>query len=273
MESTSLARAITTSALLVALMSGGGCRESDEAPPSEPVTETSSAPTNVASSPDLTGIWTVVGHHIPAISAMSDDEATAWHGRTVRLTATQAISTGNHCDEPTYTSRTAEKDSFLGTEYNLPPGSLTPLASLERLTLLEVSCGGSSWAAMGSRLIEINADHALTPWDGVFFELTRDRDFRAVGQEPGWNLDIYKGKEIRFTYDYGEREAVTPAPVPEIDPDNDASVYHAVTEANDLHVVIESSPCTDAMSGKPFESTVTVTLNGQTYHGCGEPLP
>lgn len=61
-----------------------------------------------------------------------------------------------------------------------------------------------------------------------------------------------------------------PASAPGIDPANGASVYHAVTEANDLCVVIASTPCTDIMSGRPFETTVTVTLNGQTYHGCGE---
>ena len=68
----------------------------------------------------------------------------------------------------------------------------------------------------------------------------------------------------------GQREAATPAPVPKIDPVSGSSVYHAVTEANDLRVAIEPTRCADVMSGKPFEKTVTVTLNGQTYRGCGE---
>jgi uncharacterized membrane protein len=46
--------------------------------------------------------------------------------------------------------------------------------------------------------------------------------------------------------------------------------YHAVTEATNLHVVLRPQPCTDAMSGNPFPSTVT--LNGQTYDGCGGPM-
>ena len=29
---------------------------------------------------------------------------------------------------------------------------------------------------MGALLIEIDADRARAPWDGVFFELTRDHD-------------------------------------------------------------------------------------------------
>ena len=48
--------------------------------------------------------------------------------------------------------------------------------------------------------------------------------------------------------------------------------FHAITETNDLRLVIEPAPCTDVMSGHLFETTVTVSLNNQTYHGCGGPL-
>jgi uncharacterized membrane protein len=30
--------------------------------------------------------------------------------------------------------------------------------------------------------------------------------------------------------------------------------------------------CSDAMSGRDFAATVTVTLNGRTFRGCGENL-
>jgi hypothetical protein len=265
-------QAVAVFALVATLLLSGGCRKADEALPSERAKVTPAVPSIVASPSDLTGIWTVVAHRIPGISAMSDAEATAWHGRTVRLTATEAMSGGNHCDEPTYAARTAGKASFLGSEFNLPPGSLTPLASLEHLTVLEVSCGGTPWAAMGGRFIEVDADHALAPWDGVFFELERDRDFRAAGQEPFWRLEIAKGKEIRFTQ-VGKADAVTPTPGPATDPQTGARTYHAITEANDLRAVIEPTPCTDVMSGKPFATTVTVTLNGQRFHGCGGVRP
>ncbi len=262
-----------TACLLVAtLVLSGGCRRADEAPPSNRAAGTTHAPSTVGSSPDLTGIWTVVGHRIPGVSAMSDAEATTWHGRSVRLTETQAISGGSHCDPPTYVTRTVARDSFLATDFNLLPGSLTPLASLERLTLLEVSCGGALWAAMGGRVIEVDANRALSPWDGVFFELERDRAFRAAGQEPFWRLEIVKDREIRFAQ-VGKADVVTPVPAPETDPESGARTYHAITESSDLRVVIKPTPCTDAMSGNTFEATVVVTLNGQTSHGCGGALP
>jgi hypothetical protein len=272
MKSAASAKSLAAPLLVAMLVLAGECRKAREAQSAEDTAQQATAPLLVASSSDLLGVWTVVGHHVPGISAMSDADAAAWHGGTVRLTATVAVSPGNHCAEPTYATRTVARDRLLATEFNLPPGSLTAMASLEDITLLEVSCGGVRWAAMGGLLLGIDADHALTPWDGVFFELARDRDFRAVGQEPFWHLEIIKGIEMRFTYAVGERKAVTPVPAPKTSPRSGAQTYHAITEANDLRVVIESSPCTDVMSGKPFPAAVTVTLNGRTYDGCGGPL-
>lgn len=233
---------------------------------------TTSAPPSTAASSDLTGIWTVIGHYMPGITAMNDADATARNGQTVRLTAAQAISPDAHCDQPTYATRTVARDSFLAGEFHLPPGSLAPLTHLERLTLLEVSCGGAPWAAMGARLIQIDSAHVLSQWDGVFFELERAHDFRAAGQEPFWRLVIARGKEIRFTQ-VEKPEVVTSVPESTTDPATGARVYHAITGANDLRVLIEPTPCTDAMSGRPFEATVIVTLNGQVFHGCGGDLP
>ena len=110
------------------------------------------------------------------------------------------------------------------------------------------------------------------PWDGVFFELARDRDFRAVGQEPGWQLEIRMGSEMRFTYDYGKGSAVTPAARAVLDARTGTRSFHARTESNDLRIEIVPVKCEDAMSGKPYPATVTVTLNDRSFRGCGEPL-
>lgn len=205
MKSAPPARVGATSLFLAALASMGGCSEAEEAPdvdraretpPVDQAAEQPSAPPAVKADPDRTGIWTVAAHHIPGVSAMSEADARAWHGRTMRLTTDQALSDGSRCDGPTYTTRTVPADGYLGGEYNLPAGALEPLASREALNLLEVSCDeGARWAAMGGLLIEVDDDRVLAPWDGVFFELERDRDFRALGQEPFWQLEIQKGKE------------------------------------------------------------------------------
>ena len=94
---------------------------------------------------------------------------------------------------------------------------------------------------------------------------------RALGQEPGWLLEIRPDREIDFSYDYGEKRVSTPVPVPEMS--GRQTVYHAVTEANDLRVEIVEEACADVMSGQPYPATVRVTLNGDVYEGCGGPLP
>jgi heat shock protein HslJ/uncharacterized membrane protein len=222
--------------------------------------------------PTPAGIWTVVGHHLPGTSALSDDEARARYGETVRLTARSAIAPGAQCREPRYAARRAPANQYLADEFKLPADSLKPLAGRSQIQVMEVSCAGAPWRALGARLIEVDRDRALAPWNGVFFELARDRDFRALGQEPGWQLEIRKGAEMRFIYDYGRGMAVTPASRTQVDSNTGTRNYHAVTEANDLRVVIVPVACTDTMSGRPFPATVSVTLNGRSFRGCGEDL-
>jgi len=222
--------------------------------------------------PTLTGIWTVVGHHLPGTSALTDEEARARYGESIRLTANGATSGAERCRNPEFTSSRTAADSWLAKEYRLEKGALKPIGSRSQIHLMRTSCGNASWPALGQMLIELDRDRALAPWNGVFFELKRDRDFRGVGQEPGWQLEIRKGSEMRFTYDYGKGTAITPAPASRLDAASGTRTYHAAAGGNDLEVVIVPVRCTDAMSGKAFAATVNVTHNGRTYRGCGEDL-
>ncbi len=225
-----------------------------------------------ATTSSLTGIWTIVGHHVPGVSAMNSGQARARYGETLRLTEQAAVSPGDRCAEPRYATRQVPATVFLAEQFRLAPGSLAPLAARNQLRIAEVSCGGTPWTALGATLIELDRDRALAPWNGVFFELVRDRDFRAVGQEPGWQLEIRNGSEMRLTYDYGKGTAVTPAPRTQLDAQTGTRTLHAQTEAHDLRVEIVPVACSDSMSGKAFAATVTVTLNGRTFRGCGENL-
>ena len=221
---------------------------------------------------DLEGVWTVVGHHTPGVTAMSEMDAEDWRGQTLRLTPARALNPRAHCDAPGYAPRLVPRDSFLAAEYKLPAGALRRAGLPERVTVLQVSCGGVPWTAMGGRLIGIAADRALAPWDGIFFELSRDSDFRAVGQEPGWLLEIRHGRDMLLITNYGADTAVTPVPRAETDSATGARTYHA-TGTRDLRVLIQPTACIDAMSGESYETTVTITLDGREYHGCGGPLP
>lgn len=229
-------------------------------------------PAPAASTSSLMGIWTVVGHYNPGVSAMSSEQAEAHYGESLRLTARSAVAPGSRCSDPNYVPDRVAPAEYLSTKYKLAPDSLKLLAAKRQMEVMEVHCERSLWPALGGSLLEVDRDRALAPWDGVFFELARDRDFRAVGQEPGWQLEIRVGSEMRFTYDYGKGSAVTPAARAYLNAKTGTRTFHAVSEANDLRAEIVPVGCQDSMSGKPYPSTVTVTLNDRSFRGCGESL-
>ena len=97
-------------------------------------------------------------------------------------------------------------------------------------------------------------------------------DFRAVGNEPGWHLEISRGRKLIFVSDYGQSryEFATPEPVNDVKART--GTYRVRNSEHAIEVVISGQSCRDTMRGDPFESTVTVTLDGRSYNGCGKAL-
>ncbi|MDZ4690590.1 hypothetical protein [Terricaulis sp.] len=93
-------------------------------------------------------------------------------------------------------------------------------------------------------------------------------DFRGVGQEPGWIVDIYTQDRIRLTWDYGESTADFPLPTPAY-PQEGATRYESTVDGRTLTVTIRRFPCQDAMSGEAYPSNVEVMIDGRTLNGCG----
>jgi uncharacterized membrane protein len=97
--------------------------------------------------------------------------------------------------------------------------------------------------------------------------------FTALGQEPGWRLELRPGDRIHLTYAYGEKTLITPVPEPRVE-ESGARVYDVSMESGSMRVRIEPAACRDAMSGRPFPTTVVVALGtGETLTGCGSALP
>jgi uncharacterized membrane protein len=212
------------------------CKAADAPPSSIPAAE--------PPPPALLGIWTVVSHSMPGVSAMSDAEADKWHGLSIRLLQAEAVSRSDRCVTPEYRSVA---------------------------DTLELSCGQGVWSAFGARMFAAGPDRVRALWDGVLFELERDQDLTAVGQEPGWFLELTQGKELRLIYAYGEKRVIIPAP-PGTRDSSGAVTYRAKADSTDLAILVTRANCADAMSGKPYPMTVTVTVNGETLRGCGEPM-
>ena len=96
--------------------------------------------------------------------------------------------------------------------------------------------------------------------------------FRAVGQEPGWLLEIGAERRIRLVTDYGAEERILPMPAPVVDSVTWTTTYRVVAPDVDLTIDIRDEPCADTMSGERFPATVIVVLNRMRYSGCGRAL-
>ena len=104
-----------------------------------------------------------------------------------------------------------------------------------------------------------------TPWREA---RERGIDFRAVGQEPGWFIEIDHERSIRLVWDYMEREATMPAVQPVTA--QGRATYVATNGTQRLNVVIDDRGCNDVMSGDPYPNTVIVTIDGRELRGCGQ---
>src|SRR5262245_23866038 len=98
----------------------------------------------------LNGVWTVVGYHRPAVSAMTEEQARAHLGESLRLTDRSAVSAGSACREPRYATRQVATDGYLADEFKLAQASVPPLAARNQLRVMDVSCGGARWTALGA---------------------------------------------------------------------------------------------------------------------------
>lgn len=95
--------------------------------------------------------------------------------------------------------------------------------------------------------------------------------FRALGQEPGWIMDI-TDKQITLAYNYGQDTVQVSIPQTDYSRNDSTTTYRAKTTNHTLHIEITDEQCSDAMSGFSFPATVVVTLDSDTLKGCGRPL-
>ena len=158
-------RFVLVTVVALSLACSGKDKQEEAAPATEQMTE------HVTESPDPIGAWTIVAHRIPGVSAKTEEEATAWHGRVITYADGHAASHDDTCRAATYGFETRPADRFLGESYHIAPHTL----GIEKKTIdvMWVGCGGNPWAAPGGVLIWVDNDRAYTPWDGVFFEMTR----------------------------------------------------------------------------------------------------
>jgi putative lipoprotein len=110
-----------------------------------------------------------------------------------------------------------------------------------------------------------------TSFGGVWHKAKlRGVSFRAIGQEPGWLLEISDGNEILLVTDYGQTRTSYPYVEPDVFPEERRTRFFV--NHHDVEIIIEGIACRDSMSGEEFAVTVTVAVGEDRLSGCGRAL-
>ncbi|WP_240454089.1 MliC family protein [Halomonas sp. NO4] len=95
--------------------------------------------------------------------------------------------------------------------------------------------------------------------------------FHGRGNEPGWTVSLaHDEPELSLVLDYGEREATLPYRVTEMDNGAGRVTLASGRADRPFTLELEAKACFDSMSGQPFPARVTLTIDGETYRGCGQ---
>lgn len=97
----------------------------------------------------------------------------------------------------------------------------------------------------------------------------RGVSFRAIGQEPGWLLEITDGDKIILNRHYGQDTLSFTYMQPVVDQSKRLTVYQV---DDSLSILIEGKACEDVMSGELFQAQVTITFQDSILKGCGRAL-
>jgi len=95
--------------------------------------------------------------------------------------------------------------------------------------------------------------------------------FHGRGNEPGWAVSLaHDVPELSLVLDYGERTLTLPYRVTEMDNAGGRVALASGRADHPFTLALEARACFDSMSGKPFPARVTLTIEGETYRGCGQ---
>ncbi len=90
--------------------------------------------------------------------------------------------------------------------------------------------------------------------------------FRAVGNEPGWRLDV-RADGLSLLLDGGDTHVFAPSPL--VVDGGGVRSYEAVSAGGPLTAVVFDRYCEDSMSGMPHPQSVEVRWQDRVLKGCG----
>jgi uncharacterized membrane protein len=168
-----------------------------------------------------------------------------------------------------YVVRVNAKEAWVfrpGGSLNLPAISTAQAGKYSNGNFeLAITGEQAEFGETGSRLQVCHNDRRRAIWEKAKLD---GADFRAVGNEPPWVLEIRDQSRVVLVTGYGAKriEMRLPPPVEY----RDARTTRWI--ADEFQLEIAGHRCNDSMSGETFESTVILVWHGQTLRGCGQAL-
>jgi len=92
-------------------------------------------------------------------------------------------------------------------------------------------------------------------------------DFRAQGHEPEWSFVMRRGTKADFIYDNGVKEMHFK--LPKARESGDSTLYHYGDNKTTMMIELHHRRCRDTLSGKLFDTIVSIKKNGRMFTGCG----
>ncbi len=174
------------------------------------------------------------------------------------------------CGEgPAYTVRTGGAGAWIfhpeGTRQLPAVPASTGTRYVDGLFELRIEGEQALFGKAGGPLRSCRNDPRRAVWERAKLD---GADFRAVGNEPGWSLEILEGSRLLLIADYGTRRVELPLPEPAVDRDARRTIW----DAGEILLEVIGRPCRDTMSGEAFESEVVVYWQGRALRGCGRAL-
>ncbi|MCY7355609.1 MAG: MliC family protein [Lysobacter sp.] len=158
--------------------------------------------------------------------------------------------------------------SFSGREITLPHVPSASGAKYGDGKVNEFSSKGQQGVLMldGKNVGNCTRSDRASPWEDA---KARNVGFRAVGNEPGWFVEVSQGEApvLHAELDYGERELDIANAKPLV---GIASGFVGIaTDGTNVELRIKREACSDGMSGEAFEASAELVVGDKSYKGCG----
>ncbi len=172
-------------------------------------------------------------------------------------------------DESSYVVRATENEAWVfraGASLRLTAVSGRTLLRYEHGDVqLVIDEGNGVLSEPGKETVTCRNDRRQAIWEHAKLDGV---DFRGVGNEPPWVLEIRDMSRIVLMTDYGDARIERPLPEAVTDQGRKMTQW----DAGDLQIEITAEMCHDTMSGESFDSRVVIHWEGQVLRGCGRPL-